>query len=395
MADFRPIPDAHRERHFEIKSQAFRPTERSADFDDDAPLPVPDQRADHRGLYAADDLVAVASICDLRARVRDEWHATAGVRAVATPPEHRGRGYARELLEASMAECYENSVRYSVLWPFAHEFYRDLGWGLVHTETTYEFEPGAVAGIATEQRGHFELVDPETPAPIEPVYETFAERYALAIQRSRDWWRDRVLDEAWTYCWYPPDQETPAGYLVYEVENEGDEQVMCVDEFVAPSDRAREQLWGFVGRHAAQIDRVRVTLPEETRLFQEVADPNAVDCTVEPRAMFRLVDVEAALDDLSVERTAGASITVRVRDPLVDANDATFEIAPTSTGIECTRRAADSEPDLELAVSTLSKLFLGSVSPDAIAEREELSTVQKRTFAALAGERQAYVTDFF
>jgi predicted acetyltransferase len=391
MADFRPISEAHRERHFEIKSQAFRPIERDVD---DPSLSVPDQNADHRGLYVDDELVSVASICDLPARVRDEWRSIAGIRGVATPPEHRGRGHARELLDAALTECYENGVRYSVLWPFSHEFYRDLGWGIVHTETTYEFEPEAVASITDERRGHFELVDPETPVPIEAVYETFAERYALAIQRSRDWWRDRVLDDAWTYCWYPPEQETPAGYLVYEVENESDEQVMRIDEFVAPSDRAREHLWGFVARHAAQTDRVRVTLPEETRLFQEVDDPNAVECSVEPRAMFRLVDVEGALDDLAVGRTDGAPITVRVRDPLVDANDAPFEIAPTSTGIECVREEA-SDPDLELAVSTLSKLFLGSVSADAIAEREALTPEQKQTLAALAGKRQAYVTDFF
>src|SRR5699024_12089731 len=60
-----------------------------------------------------------------------------GISAVATWPEYRRRGIAKDLLQHSLRKMKENGQVISLLHPFLVGFYRKYGWELAYIQKKY------------------------------------------------------------------------------------------------------------------------------------------------------------------------------------------------------------------------------------------------------------------
>ena len=387
MGTFRRVSDDERARHQRIKDHAWGEGG-VPEYDD--PATVPDALGE-RWAYVEDD--QFRSICSLLAfdvRLAGEWRTVGGIRGFVTPPEHRGEGYGRRLLRAASEAFADRGLPYAILWPESVAYYRERGWGLVHTETAYAFPPEAMADPGTA--GCFERVGPDDYERLDPVWREYASEFELARRRDEAWWRDRVLDDAWAYVW-APDGGDPEGYVVSRLDR--DERVLAVEELVAVSERARRQLLGFLDRHAPQADRVEWECPEERRLLFEGADPDAVTATVEPGASGRVVDVPTAVEALPSERSPTEVVTIEVRDPLDGRTDGLFRLEP---GPACRRVERDGdEAGVTVDASVFAQLYVGTLSIETARDRERL-TATDDAVAALSktfGVRDVYVSDFF
>lgn len=396
MGNYRSLTEDEWIRHQEIKDQAFSTDEGPPTYN--APTEMAESTAERRGYFVDQELVSVCSLYSFSARLHNAWRPLGGIGGVATPPQHRSEGYARELLAGVLSEFADQEVPYSALWPVSFPYYRSYGWELAHLQTQYEFAPEVLQGLAKGSTGTFSRVSPTEYDQLAPIYEDAAEKWTLAFKRSPEWWQQQVLDDRWTYCWTPPDAENPEGYLVYTVETETEnEMILEIEELIYQTRTARQQLLQFVYRHAPQIDRIRWTCPHESRLLTTVATPDQVDCSIIPGAMFRIVDVETALQELVHRKTQiERQVTLRVTDPLVDTNTADFTINTSKETMTCHRGSSSSDA-IAVDIGTLSQLLIGATTVTEAVANENLrsETPQKEALEALLPSNQVYMADHF
>ncbi|ACV46730.1 MULTISPECIES: GNAT family N-acetyltransferase [Halomicrobium] len=388
MGTFRSVTEDERATHQRIKDHVWG----------EGGVPDPDETVPRalgeRWAYVEDGRFrSICALLEIDVRLAGEWRTIGGIRGFVTPPEHRGQGYGRRLLRGAVAEFADRGLSYAVLWPASIDYYRERGWGLVHTETAYAFPPEAMADPGPA--GRFERVGPDDFGRLEAVWETEASDYELALRRTGQWWRERVLDDAWAYTWTPDGDDEPAGYVVYRLNR--DAETLTVEELAVRSERARRQLLGFLERHAPQADRVEWTCPRERRLLREAADPDAVEASVEPGASGYVVDVPAAIETLPAERGPAKAVTIEVTDPLAPRNDGQFRVEPDMTCRPLETGATIDDPGLVVDAAVLAQLYVGTLSIETAAARE-IVTATDDAVAALSetfGARDVYVSDFF
>ncbi len=302
MADYRQIPDERGVFH-EYRTYAFVPELGPTPYDSDEHDTPRALLGSPRGIYpdADADASEPRAVCRhywLTARVRGDLHPTAGLAAVATPPEYRRQGYVGQLLEHSLEEYRERGCRFAVLWPFRYAFYRQFGWDTSNTIVTHECDPEtlAFAAAATDREGSFTRLDADDYERLESAYDSFAERYALTLERSDDWWRYRLLENFDTdpYIYAYERDGAVRGYLIYTVEANDDhnERTMDVSELGFETYDDLLALLSFCHTHDSQVDRVRLRVPEQVPLLEIAAEPDEIETTVETGPMVRIVDVE-------------------------------------------------------------------------------------------------------
>ena len=366
MSEFRPVPATDREACQRILQYAFAPGKGPVTPDPDGDWPP--SLFEQRGLYDGDSLRAVCKLYFLETTVRGAATTVGGLGAVATPPEHRGQGYAADLCRHALREYREAGVGFVALWPFSTPFYRRLGWGTANTYRRYDLPPSALPDHDTD--GELVRLDADDWERLRRVESAGAAGTALSLRRSEAWWRERTLAD-WDgggvpYCYgYERDGEL-RGYLVYTVADDAD-HTLSVSNLAAADEEAHRALLSFLGRHGAQVERVALQLPPDAALLHRVDDPSAVDCTVETGPMVRLTDV-THLERLEWP-DSDLACTLSVSDPLLDRNDGLFRLSVSSgTATVDPLPAADSAADLTVDVATLSQLAVGTHGVDA-AER--------------------------
>lgn len=402
MVEYRQIPEDRAAEFREMLRYAFTPEE-GPGGDDDGDEGDGEDASEfvRRGLFEGDALQCACKHRSFRMRVRGEFHDVAGLSAVATPPEHRRQGLVRRLLRESLREYRERGDRLSALWPFDRGFYGQYGWATATKYATYEMPPESLAFAADAASGEHRPLVPDDWAAANRAYDAHADGFALAMDRTETWWRERVFGSSWgdrpyVYGWERDGRL--AGYLTYRVDAGDDGKVLEVNEFAHADREARLNLLHFLYNHDSQVETVKLPQPETSELLDVVDDPAEVDCEVALGPMVRVVDVAETLSALSYPADGG--LTLAVSDTLADWNDGTFELTVEDGAATC-RRIGDSSgapADAELSVGALSQLVVGYRSVEALAAAGEIAATTddaRRELAALFPEGDVFLREFF
>ncbi|MDS0220639.1 GNAT family N-acetyltransferase [Haloarcula sp. S1AR25-5A] len=396
MSEFRPVPATDRDACQRILQYAFVPERGPVTPDPDGDWPP--SLFDQRGLYDDGTLRAVCKLYSLDTTVRGAATTVGGLGAVATPPEYRGQGYARDLCRHAVHESRESGVGLVALWPFSTPFYRRLGWGTANTYRRFDLPPSVLPEHDTA--GRMVRLDADDWERLRGVEADAAAGTALSLRRSEAWWRERTLadwdGDGLPYCYgYERDGELE-GYVVYTVADDAD-HTLSVTNFAAADEEARRALFAFLGHHGAQIERITLQLPPDAALLHRVDDPSAVDCTVEAGPMVRLTDV-GHLEGLDWP-DGDLTCILSVSDALLDHNDGLFRLAVSGgTATVEPIPAADSAADAAVDIATLSQLTVGTHGVDAAERLAELKIRDESLRGPLADvfrPESVYLGEFF
>lgn len=364
MVDYRPISEERVDEFRAFVTYAFRPESGPYDPEEADELPPPARIGERRGVFAedSDDLLAVCRHYWLDAQVAGETVPTAGLSAVATPPENRRRGLVRSMLRESLAEYHERGVPLSVLWPFRTPFYRQFGWATCNKVARHRLAPEALRFADPRETGRVRELSPDDWPAMADVLAAHGADYELTLDRSEEWWRTRVFhgweQDPYVYGW-TDDEGDLRGYVVYVVE-EGDTGRELETYDLAFADReAERQLYRFLADHDSQVETVELYGPAETTLLDRVDDPEDVTSEIRAGPMCRLVDVPSAMAARPVPDDATAALTLDIADPLVDRNDGRFRLRVADGRATCEPVDSTGRPDIELGVGPLAQLFVG------------------------------------
>lgn len=381
---YRAVPDDRRDEFHELLQYAFRAEDGHPEYD---PEEDPGEVGARRGLFDGDDLMVVCRHYWFDANVRGTWISAPGLSAVASPPEHRRKGYVRRLLEASLAEYRDRGSVLSVLWPFKAPFYRKYGWHTCSRFATIDSDPDHFAFADADRAGEFRRATGDDWAVLDDIYRVDAADSDLAIDRTEAFWRHRVFEgrdeDPFVYVWEAGGE--PRGYVIYTVESEDDGTTMQVKELASVDEDAYRNCLRFVYNHEDQVDRVSIRGPPTAELLDRLPEQWDPECTVSRGPMARIVDVPAALEALEYPTGLQGPIRIGVDDPLVAWNDGTFELSFEDGTATC--RRVDGDPEATFSIAALSQLYVGYRSlerlrreADVTVSDESVTDVLERAF---------------
>ncbi len=358
MPEYRPLSESEEPAFASIVSNAFRPASGPHVFDPEEGGSVISPLGERRGLFDGEELLAVCKHHPFTVRVGGTRLPMGGVAAVAVPPENRRKGHARRLLAASLAEYRDRDFPLAALWPFEHAFYAAFGWATATRYVSLETTPETLAFAREERGGSFVGLDPDAHDRLAAVLTTHNMRFDVVIDRTENWWRERVFDtwngEPYVYGWER--NGDLRAYVAYHIEDsDGGTRLRTVESAWADPD-ARLAVLGFLADHDSQVDSIRMREPD-AGLLEIVPTPKAVDATVHTGPMVRLVDVTGALQRRSYPEVASGTAVIGVEDPLCDQNDGRFRIEFDAGEARVTPVPA--KPDLTLGIGALSQLYVG------------------------------------
>jgi predicted acetyltransferase len=329
------------------------------------------------GETAAGEPAALCQIHPLRQWVGGEALPVAGVGTVTVSPAYRRRGLGVALMTAALRWARERGDVASALYPFRTAFYRKLGYG--HAGDAVQYQVAAQTLPDAPERAGVELLEePAERAAALELYNRWAKGQTGQLLRGERLWTllctlpDRVL------VGYRGGGGELEGYAlaVYRTDLAPPQRFLEVEELAWTTAAARRALYAWVGSMGDQWAQVLLRALPSQRLGDWISEPRlphwsapgwglwVPSATLLAGPMFRIVDMAAAWSRRRVAAGTSLTIGVDVTDAQLPENGGAWRLVLEGGGITAERGGA-ADCTLRLDISTLSRLYIGSLTATA------------------------------
>ena len=296
----------------------------------------------------------------------------AAVTHVGVLPTHRRRGIVTGLIERQLQDIADRGEVVATLRASEAVIYERFGYGIASSSraVTIDAHRARLRDTVPGGDSNVRLVDDAVTTELLADIYGRAATWVGAIDRPAGWWRLQQLRRDASPVQHNVSVHSSDGvddgYVVYKPEDpdhwfSSDAKTITVVDFVASGPTAWAALW----RHLLTLDLVDViewsAVALDDSLPLAVTDPRAVRLgTAHDETWLRLVDVESALR----ARTYRIDDPVRLEvvDPLIERNNAVFEIGPKGT------ERVTGKPDATTDVATLAAAYLGGTRWRSLAD---------------------------
>lgn len=302
-----------------------------------------------------------------------------GIGTVAVRPDRRRQGVAGFMIREALNDYEEQGLAASILYPFQHRFYRQLGWGYAGEVRQYR--------IASSQLEDYEEIlddadlsvdlmrDDDFPALMN-FYEAMARRGNGMLRRNPRYWRERILGpgriavlarfngDLIGYALYSHYPVVPGNYLAQEIE---------VHEWMAPTLDARDALLSYFARQAEQVETFRFILSADEPFHLWVDDPrdagresirrlNAQSATMGLGWMYRLLSLSGAFTGGRRFNGVKGDLTVDILDEQL--GDRRVAVSFTGKGAAMLEPEARTGRMVQGTMDAFSQVFCGYISAE-------------------------------
>jgi predicted acetyltransferase len=325
--------------------------------------------------------VAACQVHPLRQWIGGERFACAGIGSVAVSPTHRRRRFGAELVAAALLAARERGDTVSALYPFRTAFYQQLGYGQAGEALQYQVPPGMLPD--SDERLRVELLDSGAGrAEALALYDEWAQTQTGQLERGDRTWQHLVEQHDRVLVGYRAADGTLRGYAlaVYHAEGTSAERFLEVDELVWTTAESRRGLYAWVASLGDQWRQVLLRALPSERLGDWLREPRlppgsarpwglwAPAATLLAGTMFRIVDMETAWRRRTLNATdardGALQLGIELTDAQVESNSGAWRLA-LEGDVANIERGAGAAPTLRLDVSTLSRIFIGSLTATA------------------------------
>lgn len=294
---------------------------------------------------------------------------TLGIAGVAVAPEMRGQGHAYAMMREAMLEAHRDGYALSGLYASTQSLYRKVGYEqagsrFVARIPVTTFEP------STREGRVIALSDAESEQ-VRACYNRFAARFHGMIDRSDYHWnrvkahRDMVFEG----FGIQRDNGSIAGYVYLDRKRKDSGRLELIVQDLAFDDApAALRLIGLLRDFAPMADEVAIPMGPWHPLLMMLSQQRYT-LILKDYWMIRVVDVERALTQRGYPHAIDSTLTIDVRDDLIEANNRQFvlrvkngqgEVAPSDAKNPTTageKHAA--RQTISLSVQALASLYSG------------------------------------
>lgn len=338
---------------------------------------------------------------------------TALITNVASPPEHRRKGYIRHLFQGMFEEQRDAGMVLSALYPFSFSFYRMFGYELAndvaeHRVSVEQFKAWRKAA----KRGQFVQVlaeqflaeDSSEVGVMDKLYREWASRNLMMLERNRRRWLRKLVyrtEPNLVYLYYG-EGGTPDGYIIYRLIEKGNwERDLRIVEMCARTEDARDSIRGFIYNHDSQAQQIVFEEPVDIRFGTLLDDPRADQIKIEAGSMLCVLNVVEAFRQRVYSADVRADFAFSLTDEMLPVNSGTYRVSVEDGGAMVAQVPGGEDVGLRLTITVLSQLYAGYMSPMQAARAGLIEVSDENDLrgmdAALMPKGQAapYMADFF
>jgi len=324
-------------------------------------------------------LAAASQVLRLRQWIGGMPIPVMGLAMVSISPVHRRQGMAGRMVREAFRYSLERGDLASALYPFRVTFYERLGYGLAGEALQYQLPPESFPDDP-EERGRVSLVlDDVDRAALRSVYDRWITGQSGQMERvERSWnatWESPLLAAV---VYRGPDEE-PEGYAIlrYRPDLPVASRFAEVEERAWLTPRAQRGIYGWLSSLGDQHRQIVYRAHPEEDFGERVSEPRlpagaapnwgiwfpSASLMVGP--MFRLLDVPGALSLRTAPPGGPLTVTLEVRDDDLPENEGRWRLRMEDGRMHAERApgGAATGPVLALPVRTLSRVFVGAVTP--------------------------------
>ncbi len=243
----------------------------------------------------------------------------------------------------------------SFLYPFSIPFYRKYGWELSADTKKWTIPKDKLPIPDGKSTGTIKRLAKEDWKELNTIYQSFAQHYAGAIERTEDWCKQFVFKrKKGQIAVFTNSEGKDEGYLIYQVK----ERTLTVHEFVHTTNESREGLWNFLANHDSMIDEMvmKAAIDDPSRLL--LVNPHIKE-ERESYFMGRIVDVFSLLQTYPFIKKGAA--VIHVTDNFCSWNDGSFKVEVHDPGENLVRRVEQGK-GVACTINTLSSVLMGYTS---------------------------------
>jgi predicted acetyltransferase len=368
------IPDDEIDRRFYLGSQAFMYGSRdNSHYHDPNRMP-----SDNIGIYDDVGLQAKIHVIPFRSHFGpDVVLSMGGIAGVACLPASRGKGYINAGMTFTLERMREKGQLISVLYPFAYDFYRRLGWEWTGERREYHVPTSILKpDPATEQ---VRAALPADRSAIIDCYTRYSIRYRGMTQREERLW-NRILNDSkdrFTYTYLYEENGRVEGYVAYRGGNSEETELA---DFICLTPRALRGLLGLLRRLDMQVDKFAWAVPGDDLLWSQLTHQK-IETKVSPFAQSRVVDAPAALEAWHPAAHLHGRVTISLHDEHAPWNTGTWQLDYEAGHVRVT--AANRDPQVSLDIQALTQAYFGTPNLDYIRRAERLAVHDEAGYAAL------------
>jgi predicted acetyltransferase len=301
----------------------------------------------------------------------------AGVGMVTVSPAHRKRGLAAQLMTRALRAARERGDSASALYPFRVSFYQKLGYGHAGMALQYQVPPSALPD--SPERTQVELLDHDNAyREALELYHRWVRAQTGQLERSERLWTQLCTAQDRALVGYRARGGALEGYalVVYRTDLPRAQRYLEVDELVWTSLAARRGLYAWLASLGDQWEQVLLRALPSHQLVDWIREPRlphaaapgwglwAPAATLMMGPMFRLLDLRRAWEQRQVIATPPFVIAFNVVDEQLEENCGRWRLAFDDTRVTIDQQAS-ADVEIGLNTSTLSRLYIGSLTPRA------------------------------
>jgi len=331
--------------------------------------------------------------------------------AVAVLPSHRRQGRLRALMRYQLDDLRDRGEAVAVLTASEGGIYGRFGYGQATFASTYALDK-RVARLARPARdfasGQVRLIGRNEAADAFPaIYAAYWPTRAGELERGEIDYLEALGEpggEDLSRRFYAVYEEADHldGYAAYEVVSmeppaHGPRRVL-VHELCALTPGSYVALWDFLLGIDLTVELVARSRPVDEAIKWLLADPRQLRCTfLGDHAWIRLVDVATCL---RARRYASAGdLVLGLDDHFCPWNSGCYRLVVSEDGGTAEVSSTPRQADVELDASALASIYLGGVSPLALADVGRIAPSSEGAIAAMsrmfANDRPPYCLTHF
>lgn len=312
------------------------------------------------GWFYKDQLASQIVIYPMEMNIHGRICAVGGITGVATYPEYTGQGLVHSLMRECIRHMKESGETLGVLCPYSIPFYRTMGWELISDKMQYIIRDNQLPKKVPVP-GMAERVDVEHE-DIREIYRQHALIHHGALVRG-----EREWEEYWRWdsddikaAVYYTQEEEPAGFVIYELE----EEVLRIKEMVYLSQEAKHGLWNYISAHYSMVNFVKGYHYDGETIAFELPDSEITE-TITPNIMGRIVDVCGFVNQYPFQNsTEERTLYLRVEDGMADWNNGLFRLDFYGSSCRCEpAESTGGEPVIRMDIRTLTTMMMGYKRP--------------------------------
>ncbi|MBL8963368.1 MAG: GNAT family N-acetyltransferase [Phycisphaeraceae bacterium] len=250
-----------------------------------------------------------------------------GIAGVAVPPEFRGRGYARRMMQLALAEARADGFALSGLYASTQTLYRSVGY----EQSAHRFRihvPMASMGVTDRTGGVVPLTEEDMPA-VKECHRRFAGAWDGTLDRGEYLWARVKSNRGVAYSGYGIRGSSGLidGYVWWSATRKPDtgRHDMELSDLAFTSESACRRILGFLADFGSMADGFSFhggpTHPALLAMPQQ-----RFTITSKDFHLTRVVDVRRALEGRGYQAGVDAEFSISVADEVIPENNGPFTV---------------------------------------------------------------------